>query len=119
MIKSIAVDDEPPALRIIDNYCKKIDFLILEKCFTNTEQAMRHLKKYNTDLLFLDIKMPLMSGLELYSQLDYKPAVIFTTAHSKYAIEGFELDAIDYLLKPFSFDRFEKAVMKKLCRSSE
>jgi len=108
----IAIDDEPLALQLISQYCNKIPFLNLEKVFTNPDEAIEYLKTVTVDLLFLDIQMPDITGIQLYKNLEKKPMVIFTTAYKDYAIEGFNVDAIDYLLKPFEYDRFLKAVYK-------
>ncbi|HEU4788358.1 MAG TPA: LytTR family DNA-binding domain-containing protein [Flavobacterium sp.] len=112
MIKAIALDDEPPALDVLLNFCDKIDTIDLQKTFTKSEDALKYLKKYPVDLLFLDINMPAISGIDFYKKLPHKTMVIFTTAYSEYAVEGFTLSATDYLLKPFSFLRFEQAVEK-------
>jgi len=112
MIKAIAIDDEPPALKVIEGFCGMTDKIILEKTFTKPTEALKHLRKFPVDLLFLDIKMPSMSGIQLHEQLPQETMVIFTTAHSEYAVEGFNLKAIDYLLKPFTQDRFMQAVNK-------
>lgn len=112
IIRCIALDDEPLALQIIAQYCNKIPFVQLEKTFTNPDEAEAYLKNNAIDLLFLDIQMPDINGLEFYKNLTQKPAVIFTTAFKDYAIEGFNVDAIDYILKPIDFDRFLKAIYK-------
>ncbi|WP_348798227.1 LytR/AlgR family response regulator transcription factor [Flavobacterium adhaerens] len=112
MIKAIALDDEPPALYILESFCSKIEHIDLQKIFTKSEDALKYLKKYPVDLLFLDINMPAISGIDFYKNLPHKTMVIFTTAYSEYAVEGFTLSATDYLLKPFSFIRFEQAVEK-------
>lgn len=112
MITCIAIDDEPLALQLILQYCEKIPFLKLEKTFTNPDEAIDFLKENSVDLLFLDIQMPDITGIQLYRNLDKKPMVIFTTAYKDYAVDGFNVDAIDYLLKPFEYDRFLKAVYK-------
>ncbi|MCB0496201.1 MAG: response regulator transcription factor [Cyclobacteriaceae bacterium] len=112
MIKAIAIDDEPLALEILKEYCGQVDFISLEKTFTQTTEAKRHLENFPVDLLFLDIHMPAISGIDFYKGLDQDTMVVFTTAHSQYAIEGFNLSAIDYLLKPFSFERFKQAALK-------
>lgn len=109
MIKAIAIDDEPLALKIIEHFCKQVDFIELEKTFTKTDEALRHLKKFPVDLLFLDIQMPGKNGIDFYRQLDNEIMVIFTTAYSEYAVEGFNIKALDYLLKPFSQERFLQA----------
>ena len=112
MIKAIAIDDEPLALELIEAFSKKMDLLQFEKGFTKTAAALQYLQKNPVDLLFLDIKMPAISGVDFYRSLNHKPMLIFTTSFSEYALESYELDAIDYLLKPFTPDRFEKAVNK-------
>jgi DNA-binding LytR/AlgR family response regulator len=111
-ITCIAVDDEPLALQLITQYCSKIPFLQLQKAFTNPDEAKEYLSLYKVDLIFLDIQMPDVNGMQFYKSLTNKPAVIFTTAFKDYAVDGFNVDAIDYLLKPFEFDRFLKAVYK-------
>ena len=111
-MKCIAVDDEPRALEVIDNFICKIDFLDLVGKFRNPMDAMDFLIQHEIDLVFLDINMPDITGIELVKILKHKPMVIFTTAYSEHAIESYELDAIDYLLKPFEFNRFLKAVIK-------
>ncbi len=112
MITAIAIDDEPPALRVIETFCKGFDFITLQKTFTRTDEALRYLRKYPADLLFLDIQMPSLSGIELYRTLEQPMAVIFTTAYSEYAVEGFNLNATDYLLKPLSAERFERCMTR-------
>ncbi|MDI1254693.1 MAG: LytTR family DNA-binding domain-containing protein [Flavobacterium sp.] len=112
MIKAIALDDEPPALAILENFCRKTDYIDLQKTFTKSEEALKYLRKYPVDVLFLDINMPSISGIDFHKKLPHKIMVIFTTAYSEYAVQGFNLSATDYLLKPFSFDRFSLAVEK-------
>jgi DNA-binding LytR/AlgR family response regulator len=112
MIKAIALDDEPLALELIEAFCKKFDFLQFEKGFTNTAAALQYLKKNPVQLLFLDIKMPAISGIDFYKSLPHKPMLIFTTSYSEYALESYDLNAVDYLLKPFTLSRFEKAIEK-------
>lgn len=112
MIKCVAVDDSPLALRLLEDYIHKVNFLTLEYSFTNAIEAAGILRRKKAHLLFLDIQMPDISGISLLGALEYKPKVIFTTAYPDYAVEGFNLDAVDYLLKPFSFERFFKAVSK-------
>lgn len=112
MITAIALDDEPLGLKIIAHYCEQIDFITLEKTFTQQSEAIKHLRKYPVDLFFLDIQMPNKNGVDFYKMLDCNPMVIFTTAHSQYAVEGFNVNATDYLLKPFSKERFLTAVQK-------
>ena len=112
MMSAIAIDDEPPALRVIEEFCKRVDVVRLERTFTKPKVAARYMKNYPVDLLFLDIQMPSISGLEFYTRLETKPLVIFTTAFSEYAVEGFNVQAMDYLLKPITFARFTQAIDK-------
>ena len=112
MINCIAIDDEPLALQLVQEYCSKISFLKLDKIFTNTDEAKKYLQENTVDLLFLDIQMPDINGMQFYKNLTQKPPVIFTTAYKDYAAEGFNVDAVDYLLKPFEYDRFLKACYK-------
>lgn len=112
MIKAIAIDDEPLALTIIEHYCRQADAVALEKTFTKTDEALRYIKKYPVDLLFLDIQMPGKNGIDFYKSIGSNVMVIFTTAYSEYAVEGFNINAIDYLLKPFSKERFDEAIAK-------
>jgi DNA-binding LytR/AlgR family response regulator len=112
MIHCIAIDDEPLALQLIEEYCAKISFLKLDKTFTNTDEAIVFMKENKIDLLFLDIQMPDITGIQFYKNLVEKPPVIFTTAFKDFAVEGFNVDAVDYLLKPFEYDRFLKATYK-------
>jgi DNA-binding LytR/AlgR family response regulator len=112
MINCIAIDDEPLALHLIREYASKINFLNLQQTFTDTDEATAWLQENEVDLLFLDIQMPDINGIQFYKSLAKKPQVIFTTAYSEYAVEGFNVDAIDYLLKPFEYDRFLKSVYK-------
>lgn len=112
MIKAIAIDDEPIALDVVTSHAAKVPFLKLEATFTNAFEALGYLRQHPVDLMFLDIKMPDISGIEFFKSLSRKPLVIFTTAYSEHAVTGFELDAVDYLLKPFSLARFLKACNK-------
>lgn len=112
MIKAIALDDERIALEVIQKHAEKIPYLELAHTFVNPFEAMKYLASQKVDLLFLDINMPDISGLEFLNSLSTKPKVIFTTAYSEYAVESYEYEAIDYLLKPFDFGRFLKAVNK-------
>lgn len=111
-MRCIAIDDEPLALQLISEYASRIPFLTLEKTFTNPDEGKAWLQQNNVDLLFLDIQMPDIDGLQFYKSLTTKPLVIFTTAYSEYAVDGFNVDAVDYLLKPFEYDRFLKAAFK-------
>jgi len=112
MIRCIAIDDEPLALDIIENYISKLPELQLEGRYTNPLEALEVLNKNTIDLLFLDIQMSELSGIQLLKALPNPPIVIFTTAYQKYALEGYELNVADYLLKPIPFERFLKAVNK-------
>ncbi|PIQ21081.1 MAG: DNA-binding response regulator [Cytophagales bacterium CG18_big_fil_WC_8_21_14_2_50_42_9] len=111
-MKAIALDDEPIALEVVRSHAAKVSFLELTACFTDAFKALEFLQTEPVDLLFLDIKMPDITGLEFVTSLQKKPLVIFTTAYSEHAVTSFELDAIDYLLKPFSLGRFVKACNK-------
>lgn len=112
MIKAIALDDEPLALEIINHFAKSIDFIHLEKTFTKQNEAMKYLRNYPVDLIFLDINMPQKNGIDFFKSLNADPILIFTTAYSEFAVEGFNINATDYLLKPFSEERFVQAAMK-------
>lgn len=109
---AIAIDDEPIALDVVRSLASKVPFLNLKAEFTDAFKAMDYIQKQPVDLLFLDIKMPDISGLEFVKSLNTKPIVIFTTAYSEHAVTSFDLDAVDYLLKPFSLSRFIKACNK-------
>ncbi|MDX5482818.1 MAG: response regulator transcription factor [Hymenobacteraceae bacterium] len=108
----LIVDDEPMARKLLQEYVQKLPFLQLNASCASALEAMQQLQQHRVDLLFLDINMPEVSGITLLRTLSQKPKVIFTTAFSEYAVQGFELDATDYLLKPITFDRFLKAVSK-------
>src|SRR5919197_1575106 len=112
MITAIAIDDELPALKVIENFCSHVDFIDLQKTFNKPTEALKHLRKFPVDLLFLDINMPSLTGIELYKAVKQNTMAIFTTAYSEYAVEGFNLNAIDYLLKPFTIERFMQSVEK-------
>lgn len=111
-ISCIVVDDEPLALEVLSSFIARIPYLVLEGQYTDPFFAMEHLRKKKVDLLFVDIQMPDISGIELVKTLNNPPKIVFTTAYSSYAIEGFNLNAMDYLLKPIAFDRFLVAVNK-------
>lgn len=111
-IDCIAIDDEPLALDIIRDYAHKIPFLNLVSTFDNAMESLEYLKHHKIDLLLLDIQMDDLTGIQLLNVIKQKPMVIFTTAYDKFAVQGYELDAIDYLLKPISFERFLRAVDK-------
>lgn len=112
MIKAIALDDEPLALTIIEHFCSKNPDIELEKTFTAQNEAFLYLQKYPVDVLFLDIQMPEKDGVSFYKSLQDPPLVIFTTAFDHYAVEGFNVNAVDYLLKPIAFERFTQAIEK-------
>ncbi len=112
MLKCIAIDDEPLALRQIAAYIGKIPYLELSARFNNALEAQQWLASERVDLIFVDINMPDLSGVEFVRGLIDRPMVIFTTAYSEYAVEGFKLDAVDYLLKPFSFADFSRSAAK-------
>lgn len=113
-IEAIAIDDEPKALEVVTMLADKVPFLNIKATFTDAFKAIPYLQQNRVDLLFLDIKMPDISGFEFLSTLSKKPKVIFTTAYSEYAVNAFEVDAVDYLMKPFSLARFSKACNKAL-----
>jgi two-component system LytT family response regulator len=110
----IAIDDEPRALEVIERYCTKSGILNLQASFREPLKAIEFLNRESTELVFLDINMPGINGIELLSTLAVKPMVIFTTAYSDYAVESYHLNAIDYLLKPITFERFLTAANKAL-----
>ncbi len=112
MIRCLIVDDEPLAREVLESYVEDMPTLELVACCSDAMEALDWLGQEQIDLLFLDINMPKLSGINFYKSLSQKPKVIFTTAYSNHAVEGFELEAVDYLLKPFSFERFVKAVNK-------
>lgn len=106
MINCLLIDDEPLALQLLEDFINRIPYLRLLGKFEEPLQALPLLESREVDLLFLDIKMPDISGIDFFKKLGYKPEVIFTTAYSEFAIDGFELNAFDYLLKPVSFEKF-------------
>ena len=112
MLKCIAIDDEPLALRQLKSYIEKIPYLELTATCNNVLEAQQLLASQHVDLIFVDINMPDLSGVEFVRSLVDRPMVIFTTAYSEYAVEGFKLDAVDYLLKPFSFADFSRSAGK-------
>lgn len=111
-MKAIAIDDEPIALEVVKSHAAKVPFLELKAGFTDAFKALEYLQQEPVDLIFLDIKMPDISGIDFFRSLNKKPLLIFTTAYSEHAVTSFELDAVDYLLKPFSLARFLKACNK-------
>lgn len=111
-IKAIAIDDEPMALEVVSAHASKVPYIDLKKTFFSATEALVYLKKEPIDLIFLDINMPDLTGIDFSSLIDPSVLVIFTTAYSEYAIQGFELNALDYLLKPLTFNRFLQACQK-------
>lgn len=112
MIRCISIDDEPLAHKVIRTYCDRLDFLDLVESFQGAVDALGYLTAEKVDLIFLDINMPVLKGLDFLRALHNPPMVIITSAHQEYALDGYELNVVDYLLKPFSFERFLKAVNK-------
>lgn len=112
MIKAIALDDEPLALEVIKTFCQDSEHVRLMQVFTEQDKAIKYINKFEVDLLFLDIQMPKLNGIDLYKSLKQKTKVIFTTAYSHYAVEGFNVSATDYLLKPYSKLRFLESLQK-------
>jgi DNA-binding LytR/AlgR family response regulator len=112
MINAIAIDDEPLALTVIQSLCDKSAIINLQKTFTQPNEALTYLRKFSTDLIFCDIHMPAMTGINLVKSLERNTMVIFTTAFSEYAAVSYELNAIDYLLKPINQKRFTQAITK-------
>jgi DNA-binding LytR/AlgR family response regulator len=112
------VDDEPLAIDVIENYLQRLDAKSITRC-ENAVEAFQALQKRPYDLVFLDIEMPLLSGLEFLKSIKDPPAIIITTAYREYAVEGFELEVIDYLVKPISFSRFMKAIERALKASRQ
>lgn len=106
----LIVDDEPPARKLLSDYVSKIAELELVGTCNNGEEALKFLKENSVDILLLDIRMPLMTGMDVLNELSEKPLTIFVTAYEEYAVKGYELDVIDYLMKPVSFERFKKAI---------
>lgn len=111
-LSCLIVDDEPLAVDILKDYVEKIPYLQLSGSLENGMEALRYLKEHKTDLVFLDIQMPNLTGIQLIEVLSDPPMIIFTTAYENYALKSYEYDAIDYLLKPIEFERFVKAVEK-------
>jgi len=111
-LRTIAIDDEPLALRLVSDYIEKTPFLELSGAFDNPLDAIDFLSTQSIDLVFVDIQMPDLTGIEFVRTLERAPKIIFTTAYEKYALEGFKLNALDYLLKPFSYEEFLKAAQK-------
>jgi DNA-binding LytR/AlgR family response regulator len=113
-IRCIVIEDEPFAQKLLADDIGKIPFLNLLKIFSTPLEAMGYMQQHTVDLIFLDIQMPLLKGTDFLRSLSHPPLVIFTTAFNQYALEGFELNVVDYLVKPIPFDRFLKAVNRAL-----
>lgn len=111
-MKCIIIDDEPLAIDVIKSYCDRIDFIEIIGVFTNAIEALTLLNNKEADLIFLDIEMPQINGIEFINSISNRPLFIFTTAYSEYALEGFELNAVDYLMKPIPYQRFVKSVLR-------
>lgn len=118
-IDCIIVDDEPLAVKLLENHISKIDDLRLVGTASNALEAYKLIKSRQVDLVFLDIQMPNLNGIDFLKSLQNKPKTIFTTAYREFAIEGFELEAVDYILKPIIFERFFKAVERVLRKNLE
>jgi two-component system LytT family response regulator len=112
MIRCVIIDDEPLARQLLTDFIKKVPELQLEGSFSSALKSLELLRKKQVDVLFLDIQMPDITGIEFLKTLENRPLVIFTTAYAEYALEGFELDVADYLVKPFDFNRFLKSINK-------
>lgn len=111
-MKCVIIDDEPLAIDVLREYCEKIQLLEVVGTYTNALDAIAVIKEKEVDLIFSDIEMPQINGIDFIHSMDNKPLFIFTTAYSQYAIEGFELNAVDYLVKPIPYHRFVKAVVR-------
>ena len=111
-MKCVIIDDEPLAVELLEDFVQKVDSLELISTFNNAIDAISFINQNNVDLIFLDIQMPHFSGIDFLNTIEKKPLVIFTTAYSDYAVEGFNLGAVDYLVKPIPFHRFLKSVVR-------
>jgi DNA-binding LytR/AlgR family response regulator len=118
-MKCLVIDDEPKAVEILSDYIEKVPNLECAGAFRDPLKALNHIQNNPVDLLFLDINMPDLSGIQFLNALEHHPLVIFTTAYSEYALDSYDYDAVDYLLKPIEFDRFLKAVNKAFRRFKE
>jgi two-component system LytT family response regulator len=118
-MKSLVIDDEPKAVEILSDYIERVPNLECTGIFRNPLKALNYIQNNPVDLLFLDINMPDLSGIQFLNALEHHPLVIFTTAYSEYALDSYDYDAVDYLLKPIEFDRFLKAVNKAFRRYKE
>ena len=112
MISCIIIEDQAPAQRVLKKYIQDVGTLELKAVFSNAIEALEYLKSHSIDLMFLDIHLPKISGIDFLKTIVNPPAVIFTTAFSDYAVQGYELNVVDYLVKPFSFERFVQAINK-------
>lgn len=112
MIKAIVIDDEPPAQKVLQGYCKAYETIDLVGCFSQSTEALDYLVNNSIDLVFLDIHMPGSNGLNVAKKINKDTIIVFTTAHEEHALEGYNLNAVDYLLKPISYDRFCQAMDK-------
>ena len=113
-ISCLIIDDEPLAVNVIKNYIEEIANVTIKKTFNNAVEALAYLKDHTADLIFLDINMPLLNGLDFIKNLETKPLIIVTTAYNEYAVKTYELEVLDYLIKPIPFPRFIKAVNRAL-----
>ena len=118
-IRCIIIDDEPLAQKVIENYLENFSFIKLIGKSENAVNSLKYIKEQNIDLIFLDISMPFISGIDFIKTLQNPPKIILTTAHKEFAIESYELNVLDYLLKPISFERFLKAINKLEIQPSE
>ncbi len=116
ILNCLVVDDEPFSIEIIKNYIEKVPGLFFKAKCGNAIDALRFIREHSVDLVFLDINMPEVTGIQMVKSMTDPPLIVFVTAYPEYAIKGFDLDAVDYLLKPFGFDRFMKAVEKVYSR---
>ena len=112
MIRCVVIDDEPLARQLLTDFIAKVPELQLEGSYSSALKGLEKLRKDEVDVLFLDIQMPDITGIEFLKTLEHKPLVVFTTAYAEHALQGFELDVADYLLKPFDFNRFLKSINK-------
>ena len=112
ILKCLIVDDEPPAIRLLEKYVARINFLEVEATTTSSIQALSIIEQSQIDLVFLDIQMPELTGIQLSKIIKGKTKIIFTTAYSQFALDSYDVNAVDYLLKPFEFERFYEAVLK-------
>ncbi|EDP72680.1 hypothetical protein FBALC1_16302 [Flavobacteriales bacterium ALC-1] len=118
-LNCIIVDDEPAAIRLLERYVADVPFLILQKTFTKPLEALAFIESNSVDLVFLDVQMPQLTGVQLSKIINPNTKIIFTTAYSEFALDSYEVAAVDYLLKPIAFERFYKAVLKVQSVDSE